>query len=111
MLEGEFVVRAYSIISTDLVAFEVYEPLAGHSTQFTDEKYGRLGAVLSRPLALEVAALPAASDERIAACRAQWATQEAVCEHAIRAAFPEFKFGPADIGNGHALLYLSEVAV
>lgn len=93
--DGEYVVRGYSIATTDTVIFEVYEELLhdavtgySHSTSFTSDEFGRLGTVLSRKLPPEIAALPYC-EERTAACLARRTALQETCHEIIRAAFPE----------------------
>lgn len=109
-LTGEFVVRGYSIITTDLVVFNAWEPLIresgrySHSTSFTSADYGSLGAVRSRVLPPEVESYQF-GPERTHRVRAHHDAQDLLSEEIIRAAFPEFvsliRFRE---GEGHASL-------
>lgn len=95
VLEGEYVVRAYSILTTDVVVVEAWEPSGrtapialSHSTLTHDADYGWLGKVAARQLPADVAALPFGADRSIAVGRIR---SERIREarEAIGAAFPE----------------------
>lgn len=88
---GEFVVRAYSIIASDEVVLDVWEPTSGfdqHSSSFTSQEHGRLGALTSRSLPSEIAALPY-GEERSAQCFAYFRSLEREARAIIAAAYPE----------------------
>lgn len=105
---GAFTIRAYSILSTDWVAIDVYEANAGHSCTFRgDDERGVLGQYLSRPLPENIAALPF-GEERTRLVGLWHRSLNVTAEDLIRTAFPEITFTGADIGNGHALVDLAE---
>lgn len=89
------IVQAYSILTTDLVAFAVYEPYTPHElggSHGTSTKIGEdllwVGAVPTRRPPAELLALPY-GDERTAAVRAHYAKAKRFALAAIRRAFPE----------------------
>ncbi len=110
--DGEFVVRAYSIISTDVVVINVWEPFAGHSTSFRDDEYGKLGSLRSRPLPENIDSLPVGF-ERTALCKSLWAEQNKESRDIILAAFTELEGARRSCkllfdGSGEALIDLDD---
>lgn len=83
---GSFIVRAFSIIGTDRVVCDVFEPWAGHGT-FATIDGARVGRVGTRPLPATIDALPVRSDARLAAFDAWHAAECAEALAAIREAF------------------------
>lgn len=109
VLEGDFIVQAYSILSTDHVEFAVFEAEDGHSSTRSLPHYGRLGAVQSRPLPADIAAIPLGTPERLAACQARRDGIDEVCANAIRAAYPELVTGGhLRILDGHGSCHLAD---
>lgn len=122
VLEGEFVVHAYSILGTDEVVFDVLEPYryeggcASHSTSghYEIDPEGNvqsLGHVRTRKLTSDLAAL-AYGPARTAAALAFYRANEAVCEEVIRAAYPDLfaHYGAGRIKDGHGYCTLDEYA-
>lgn len=106
---GEYLVHAYSILSTNEVVFDVYEPHthdegsgSSHSTSMSFDEYGRLGSVRTRRIPSDVAALPY-GDERTARCHRWFASNEALCHEVIRAAYPALfaHTGSGRLKDGH----------
>lgn len=109
VLEGEFIVHAYSILTTDTVMFDVYESTEGfdaHGTTRYHDDFGRIGAVRTRQPDAEIMALPW-GPERTARCQSFWTASQALCEETILAAFPELA-GVARCKDGHATCTLDE---
>lgn len=97
---GSFIVRAFSILGTDRVVCDVFEPWAGHGTQATVDGV-RMGRVGTRALPASIDALPARSAERLAAFDAWHAAQCAEAVAAIRQAFGQG--GEADDRSGEVV--------
>ena len=100
---GDKWIRRIEIIGSTETVFEVYEPTTGvmagdHSsiTRIGDQWYGRLG---TRRLTPELAALPAMSDERIAAVDAFHAEQYEEAYRLICSIFPEARTGRRSMGE------------
>ena len=85
------VAHRYGICTTSIVAYDIWEPSAlmgKHSTITTiDGKW--YGSLPTRYLPQEIDALPAGSDERIAAVDAVHAELERQAETLVKAAFPQ----------------------
>lgn len=111
VLEGEFIVRAYSILSTDLVTFAAYEPADGfesHGTTTTIEGYpGRYGTIATRRPPQELLELPY-GPERTARVQAHYTAVKEKALEVIRAAYPEL-VGLRDLHDvGRCLVTLEE---
>lgn len=106
-----YIVRAYSILTTDTVMFDAYEPIVGprwsqHGTSTMSAAYGPLGAVRTRSPEAATLALPY-GEERTARVLTHYRATEAECETAIRRAFPELA-AVAAFQHGHATVDLDE---
>lgn len=98
---GDFLVHAYSIISTDSVVLDVWETTEGfkaHSCSRTSEEYGRLGQLTSRALPPELDALPF-GPIRMARVEGYLDDLRDEAEKIIASAYPEL------VGNGLRLRY------
>jgi len=100
---GDKVVKKYSILTTNLVVYEAWEPspstiTAAHRTITTmqGEWYGRIG---SRNLPPEVEYLPAGSNERIYAVGKWHEDQYEEAYKLILQAFPEAEGGRRSMGE------------
>ena len=96
-LQNGMIVHRYNLCLSSLVGYEVYEPteirlsypFCKHSTITHHDDYGWLGLSTTRNLPDSFAALPAGSDERIAAVEHHYAELAEEAARLIRSAFPD----------------------
>lgn len=95
---GKYIIHKTNIIGTNEWVYSAYEPYDGHSTIFNIGGK-KMGSVPSRPLPVDLEALPAYSKERSVAVRKWHDDLYKLAYQLIFKAFPEAKNGKTDMGE------------